>query len=78
MTFDECVQECAKHRDLLEQFDRLNGGKTNMSEIGRIAPINQMVDDATGRTSDSIRQFVAFVYEFIWIPLAREKKEAQS
>lgn len=69
MTFAECVLETAKSRELLEQYDRLNG--TNLSMRG--SAIEIMVDQATGRVETEIPGFVAFVYECVWIPLLEKE-----
>lgn len=69
MTFSDCVIECSKHRELVENFDRLCG--TNLSQVGRRAPINQMIDEATGRDEDSMAKFCAFVWEYVWTRVER-------
>lgn len=66
MTFEQCLMECAGTPGLIAEFDRLTGSNLSM----RGAPINVMVDDATGKTDEDLRKFVAFVLEFVWLPLA--------
>jgi len=70
MTFLECVHACAANRELLSEFDRLNG--TNLSLKG--APIELMVDEASGRLADDVADFVAFVAQCIWLPMARAER----
>jgi hypothetical protein len=65
MTFEQCVIECARNQELIKGFDRLAG--TNLQLCG--APIEIMIDEATGRLSDDVRRFVSFVDEWIWTPL---------
>jgi hypothetical protein len=70
MTFRELVLFCAEFPDLLVEFDRLNG--TNLSTFDKRKPIESMIDQATGRDEESMRKFVDFVYEFIWMRVPRE------
>ncbi len=70
MTFEECVIECAKNRELVEQFDRLYDA--NLGQIGRRSGIENMVDHATGRNADSCRKWIAFVLECVWTRLPPE------
>ena len=61
-TFKECLMYCAGNKELVAEFDRLSG--SNLSFKG--APINIMVDQATGKQKDDLRAFCDFVYECIW------------
>lgn len=70
MTFEECVIECAKNRELVENFDRLTG--STLSQVGHRAPLDQMIDEATGRDAESCRRFIAFVWECVWTRLPAE------
>ncbi len=70
MTFGECVIECAKHRELVEQFDRLRG--TKLSKVGTGAPIERMIDEATDRYNDDAAKWVEFVWDFVWTRLPPE------
>ncbi len=72
MTFNELVLFCAEHHDLLVEFDRLQG--THLSTFDKRKPIEQMIDEATGRDEDAMRKFVDFVYEFVWLRVPRENK----
>lgn len=71
MTFPDCVLECSRNRDLIAQFDRLTG--SNLSLKG--APIELMVDEATGKLADDVRQFTAFVYDVVWLTLIKDVNE---
>jgi hypothetical protein len=61
MTFPECVVYCAKQRGLVEQFDRLTG--SHLSEVGKGAPLDRMIDDATGRYDEDMRKWTVFVWD---------------
>lgn len=65
MNFEQCVTECAKNQELIQQFDRLAG--TNLQLKG--APIELAVDKATGKLNDDLQKFSYFVWEFVWVPL---------
>jgi hypothetical protein len=52
---------------LLAEFDRLRG--THLSTLHRRAPIDAMIDEATGRDKEAVLVFAAFVYDFIYLPL---------
>lgn len=67
MTFFECVSVALNDHDLLAQFDRLNG--THLSTIPSRAPIDAMIDEATGRDHAAMQEFVTFVYEYVWTRL---------
>ncbi len=67
-TFEQVLMHCAATPDLVAQFDRLTG--SNLARKG--APINLMVDDATGKTNDDVAAFVKFVHDVIYTPWASE------
>lgn len=62
MEFNQCVLECAKVPEFVDNFDRLSG--TNLMRRGSFLDIK--IDDATGRAKDDMGLFCAFVYEFVW------------
>jgi hypothetical protein len=64
MTFYDCIIECAGNKELIKEFDRLTN--SNLSFTG--SPIELMVDVATGKQKEDIKKFIAFCYEFIWLP----------
>ncbi len=72
MTFQDCVLECSKNKSLVSEFDRLQG--THLSSLDRRKPIEQMIDEATGRDRAALEKFVCFVYECVWIRIPREKE----
>jgi len=62
--FEQVLLHCAATPELVTQFDRLTG--SNLARKG--APINLMVDDATGKTGSDVAAFVEFVSEHIYLP----------
>lgn len=69
MTFYDCLMECAKNKELVKEFDRLNN--SNLSFAG--SPINILVDEATGKQKDDLRDFIDFCYEYVWLYCAIPK-----
>ena len=65
VTFAEFVFLCAEDKGLVREFDRLTG--SNLSMIG--TGLDLMIDRATGRTAEGLEQFIAFVHEFVWLPI---------
>ena len=68
MNFQEVAIECIRNHELVSEFNRLTGCKLG---IDTRAPIERMIDEATGYQPEStdIAKFVAFVFKFIWMPL---------
>lgn len=71
MTFEKCLMECAANQELIKQFDRLRG--TNLQMKG--APVELMVDEASGRLADDVGKFVSFVFECIYLPVMAKADE---
>ncbi len=71
MTFPECVLFCSENKDLVREFDRLRG--THLSQLDRRAPIERMIDEATGRDKAALQMFVEFVFECVWLRIPREE-----
>ena len=73
MTFEDCLLECCLNEDLVKGFNRLS--KTTLDFHDRRAPIEKMIDGATGynnpfkNKSEEMQQFIAFCFEFVWLPL---------
>lgn len=65
VTFGEFVFMCAGNKDLVREFDRLTGSNLGMNGTG----LDLMIDRVTGRTAEGLEEFVAFVHEFVWLPL---------
>ena len=65
MTLKDCVVHCAGVPELVAEFDRLTG--SNLSLRG--TSLDLMIDEATGRQREEMREFTAFVFECIWLPL---------
>lgn len=68
MTFHECVLECAANRELVAEYDRLTGSR--LGQLPNRSPIEQMVDEASGRNNTEAAKFAVFVHEFVWTRLA--------
>ncbi len=62
MTFSECVREAAANKELVAEFDRLNG--TNLSLKG--TNLDVQIDLACGRLELDVAKFVQFVKECVW------------
>lgn len=60
--FQQCLKAAASNKELVAQFDRLTGH--NLSRSGK--PIELLVDDASGRTEESLQDFVAFVRDCVY------------
>lgn len=65
ITFAEIVFKCAENRVLVAEFDRLTGSNLSMTGSG----LDRMIDGACNRYANEVPAFVAFVHEFIWLPL---------
>jgi hypothetical protein len=59
-TFKEYVRACARDKDLLAEFDRLNG--SNLARRPE-PPIVQAIDMATGKLASDVGRFLAFCWE---------------
>lgn len=68
VNFEGCLMECANTPELVKEFDRLYG--CQLSTLHLRSPITRMVDEATGFERDQLRKFVAFVFRFVWVPMA--------
>lgn len=74
MNFQDCLIECCQHHDLVKEFNRLSG--TALGFHDRSPPIEKMIDETTGynnpfkNKSKEMQQFISFIFEFIWMPLA--------
>jgi len=78
MNFHDIVIECIRTPALVSEFNRLTGSKLG---IDTRAPIEKMIDKATGYKdyeTEDIREFVSFVFECIWIPLADGEVESDT
>lgn len=81
MTFEDCVLECCKNQELVEQFNRLTGKKVLVQFYEKRQPIVQMIDEATGyqrvldqNSHEDMQAFITFVFEYIWSPLIESEK----
>lgn len=63
MTFPEVLMFAAADADFVREVDRLRG--TSLATRGR-SPMNDAIDDATGKSADDARVFAETVYDLIW------------
>ena len=61
-TFAECLVCAANTPELVSEFDRLT--EHNLSRIG--SGLDLAIDDASGRTEQGMRDFIAFVRDCIY------------
>ncbi len=73
MTLLECLFYCIEQKELVENFNRLNG--TSIGVDSRSA-IEKSIDGVTGylevlaeKRNDEVGQFVNFVIEYIYLPV---------
>jgi hypothetical protein len=64
MTFKETVLMCFDNKNLVKEFDRLNG--SNLLQSG--SPLELMVDDSCGRIKKDMHNFIEFVRDYIYMP----------
>ena len=73
MNFQDCLVECCLNEHLVKEFNRLSN--TTLSFKDRRAPIEKMIDDATGYNNpfknkpEEMQQFISFCFECVWLPL---------
>jgi hypothetical protein len=78
MNFNECLIECCKNTELVNQFNRLQG--TNISFQDKRVPIEKMIDETTGydnpfkNSHEDMMKFFDFVFEYVWLPLVYENE----
>lgn len=66
LNFNDCLMECAGNKELVKEFDRLQG--CNLSLKG--SPLTLMIGKACGKQDDDMRKFIAFCWEYIWLPVS--------
>ena len=66
LTFKECLMECAGNIKLVKEFDRLNN--TNLSLKG--SPLCIEIERVSGKQKDDMIKFIAFCWEYIWLPVS--------
>jgi hypothetical protein len=72
--FTTCLKAALDSRELVNQFDRLNGNQ--LSAVAKRSPLEILVDQASGydveieaMMQQTSLAFIAFVYEFIYLRL---------
>lgn len=71
MNFSDACIEARKNDDLVRGFNRL-GGHALRPFSKPLGGIEQMIDDATGRTEASEKAFIRFFDECVWSRLPDE------
>lgn len=66
--FVACLRQAVQEPELLANFDRLYGA----SLVSRRPPIEQLIDQVTGKLDDDLAAFAAFVHESIYLRLGDE------
>lgn len=70
MNFKDTVLACFENKQLVVEYDRLNG--TNLSK--RLTPIENAIDEATGHKEKELLGFICFVDHFIWSPVVADSR----
>ena len=65
ITLDQCFCESINNKELIKEYDRLNG--TNLSFTG--SDLDNMIDKSCGRQDKEIIEFAEFVKTCIYEPL---------
>lgn len=68
--FATCVHAAMANLAFVAEFERLTGHV--LIGVGR-APIERMIDDATGRTADAMQAFVRVVYDVVYTRVPKPK-----
>lgn len=66
--FLACVYQAVETPELVRQFDRLYGADLSH----RRAPIEQMIDQASGKSSSDMEAFMHFVHDSIYMRVPEE------
>lgn len=53
---------CINETEMVQEYDRLTG--SNLSLRG--TPIDLLIDEATGRLDDELREFIYFIYDCVY------------
>lgn len=72
--FHCCLAEAANNRELIREFDRLYGH--NLSRRG--APLDLLVDDASGRMEVGVAAFCEFVRECVYERCPRPEPRSEN
>lgn len=63
-----CVKEAASHPDFVREFDRLTGSCLSAQHDS----LTRLIDLSTGYYEASLRRFIEFVYEHVYLRLQQE------
>lgn len=75
MDFESVCMECIKNDEFVNEYCRLKGIK----RPDRLSPLEEMIDKSCGYDSKSefVKEFVATVFELVWMPLVEEADRKQ-
>lgn len=66
-TLQETIELCLGNAEFMREYRRLTGHRLGGGPI-----IDQEIDKATGKLNDEARQFIEFVRDHIWWPVAAD------
>ena len=71
MQLIECVETCVNNKELVSEYNRLNGTSIGKKSTG----INAFIDKACGYTFNQFEmlEFIDFVVKCVWMPLCENK-----
>ena len=74
MTFQDCLYHCIANKELVREFNRLSGHHLGERRDG----ITKAIDEACHFDPDmeAMPDFVAFVYECIWLTLSQQRPDS--
>jgi hypothetical protein len=77
-SFQQCVFACWENRDLMREYRRLTGHKLGLDVR---TTLDKMIDNVTRHVPDTLdaheaHQFLTFVRDCIWLPLAFAESES--
>lgn len=70
ISFEMCLIEAAKNKELIKQFDRLHGA--NLSFKG--SSLELAIDKSSGRTDSEIQKFIEFVDKYVYQTLPNKQQ----
>ncbi len=78
ITFYECLMEAARWPYLIEGFDRMLGCSLSPEKLAARAPLDTMIDNATGKLDYDLSMFIAFVYDIVWTRLPLDLRDMEN
>lgn len=65
--FSEVVFLTLDNKEFVQNYDRLRG--TNISKTKSRTPIEQMIDEVTGKEKEELFKFFDFVLNYVFLPV---------